>query len=154
MAKKRVPSKKKSKPRAAISHYNQPARDNAEQSVFNEFARRLQAAMIERGWNQSALAREASARLPGGGIGRDAISHYIRGVSMPRPERLAAIAQALGRKDKDLLPPGVPSIGRDTALFSWKSMGGGRVEMHLNRTVSFSTAMKISELMKSEDAHD
>lgn len=62
-----------------------------------EFGRRLQNLMIEKGWNQSELARRA-------GLGRDAISTYVRGRSFPEPINLKKVADALSVNPHDLLP--------------------------------------------------
>ena len=103
--------------RAAIGHFNTLSgeladSDGTTQSIKNEFARRLEARRIELGWNQSELARRASEHLPkpakgqkqGHSIGRDQISHYSRGISLPRPEVLRSLAKALGCEPRDLVP--------------------------------------------------
>lgn len=146
--------------RRAISHYNTVQRDSGTQMVYAEFARRLQAAMQQKGWNQSELARACDKLLPKPAkgqiqnltFGRDTISHYVRGVSMPRPERLAIIAKALGVEQDDLIPPlGVPSAGGDRPAFQMSSAGDGRVFLSVNRTMSMALAMQITELLNSED---
>jgi transcriptional regulator with XRE-family HTH domain len=107
--------------RRAIGHYNtlNENRSHGERAVYAEFGRRLQARMIQLGWNQSELSRRATAYLPratkgqvqGYALGRDRISSYVRGKYLPRPEALEAIAKALQCKASDLLPPeGVPSV--------------------------------------------
>lgn len=146
--------------RNAISTYNTVARDSASQMVIAEFARRLQAAMQRKGWNQSELARACDKLLPKPvkgqlqnlKFGRDTISHYVRGVSMPRPERLAILAQALGVEQDDLVPPlGVPSAGGDRPAFQMSSAGEGRVFLSINRTMSMALAMKITQMLNEED---
>src|SRR2546421_644291 len=62
-----------------------------------EFARRLYKLMIERGWRQADLARHA-------GLPRNAISIYMRGVSLPTPENLKKLASAFDMKPEVLLP--------------------------------------------------
>jgi hypothetical protein len=79
-----------------------------------EFGRRLEAARVARGWNQSELVRRATMLMPrpakgqmqGLKIGRDAIWQYCRGRSLPRPEALDVIAKALGMAPDELMPPG------------------------------------------------
>lgn len=146
--------------RNAISTYNTVKRDSASQMVFAEFARRLQAAMQRKGWNQSELARACDKLLPKptkGQIqnlqfGRDTISHYVRGVSMPRPERLYILAKALGIDEDDLVPPmGVPSAGGDRPAYQMTIDKSGRVFLSVNRTMTFETAMKINAIIKEED---
>lgn len=147
--------------RRAISHYNNlnENRSQTENAVYAEFGRRLQARMIQLGWNQSELSRRATAYLPkpakgqvqGHALGRDRISSYIRGKYLPRPEALEAIAKALQCKPADLLPEGgVPSIA-EGPLMEMKSIDGKRVAIRLNRVVSTKTASKIMELLGTED---
>jgi transcriptional regulator with XRE-family HTH domain len=148
--------------RSAFSTYNTLRRDRdpAVQSVYAEFARRLQAKMQERGWNQSELARQCTKHLPRPvkgqkqnlTIGRDSISHYVRGISMPRPESLTVIAKALGCAESDLLPPmAVPSAASEAPPFEMTSVGGDRVALRINRTVTLDTANKIIALLRKED---
>ena len=65
------------------------------------FAKRLQKAMDAKGWSQADLARQASVFLEPKGdkpveITRDNISKYMNGKMIPRGDRLAAMAKALG----------------------------------------------------------
>ena len=149
--------------RAAIGHFNtlsgEPVdSDGTAQSIKNEFARRLEARRIELGWNQSELARRASEHLPkpakgqkqGHSIGRDQISHYSRGISLPRPEVLRALAKALDCEPRDLVPAGVPSTVTPVA-FRMTQLDSGRVQLTVNRVVSFETATKIVALLAEED---
>ena len=73
-------------------HHLAPSIDTADMSprelTKQEFGRRLMALMLDKGWNQSELARAAK-------LGRDAISTYIRGISFPEPKNLVKLAQAL-----------------------------------------------------------
>jgi transcriptional regulator with XRE-family HTH domain len=149
--------------RSAIAHFNtlsgEPAdSDGTAQSIKNEFARRLEARRIELGWNQSELARQASEHLPkpakgqkqGHSVGRDQISHYSRGISLPRPEILRALAKALRCEPSDLVPAGVPSTVAPTP-FRMTQLDSTRVQLTINRVVSFGTAMKIAALLAEED---
>ena len=149
--------------RPAIGHFNtlsgEPVdSDGTAQSIKNEFARRLEARRIELGWNQSELARRASEYLPkpakrqkqGHSIGRDQISHYSRGISLPRPEVLRALAKALRCEPRDLMPTGVPSTATPAA-FRMTQIESGRVQLTINRVVSFETATKIVALLAEED---
>ena len=54
-----------------------------------EFGRRLTAMLVEKVWSQSDLARAS-------GLGRDSISQYARGRSIPSPKNLSKLANALG----------------------------------------------------------
>lgn len=154
--------------RRAIGYYNtlNPNRSPGETSVYQEFGRRLQARMFALGWNQSDLSRHATMHLPkaakgqkqGRAIGRDSISGYIRGLSLPRGAALEAIAKALGCAPEDLMPSGgVPSIENDRPPqkseddFTAKPIGKQRVHVRLNRVVSEKTFTTIMALLNKED---
>lgn len=120
--------------------------------------------MIAKGWNQSELARRASDLLPkpapgqkrGLSIGRDLVSHYIRGTMLPGPANLDAMARALGVRPLDLLPAGVPTGPKlvDDSPFQMQAQPDGRLYLRVSRTVSMATGMKIMNLLAEEDAHE
>lgn len=62
-----------------------------------QFGERLFNLMVNKGWSQAELARQADLQ-------RDAISKYIRGVSLPEPHNLKKLADALDVKVEDLQP--------------------------------------------------
>ena len=62
-----------------------------------EFADNLHKLLLRRGWKQADLARAT-------GIPRDAVSRYIREMSLPEPSNLVKMADAFGMKPEDLLP--------------------------------------------------
>src|SRR3546814_13716244 len=44
-------------------------------------------------------------------MGRDSVSHYVRGINLPTPAHLWALAKALGCEPYDLVPSmGMPSV--------------------------------------------
>lgn len=65
--------------------------------VKGEFAKRLYDKIMEKGWTQSEFARYSE-------LARDAISTYVRGRSLPRPQALSKMASVLGVRPEDLLP--------------------------------------------------
>ena len=72
--------------------------------------------------------------------------------SLPRPERLAVIAKALGVEQDQLLAPlGVPSARGDRPAFQMQSAGDGRVYLSVNRTMTMVLANKIATLLATED---
>jgi transcriptional regulator with XRE-family HTH domain len=110
------------------------------------FGNRLFKLMVEKGWSQSELARRAS-------IPRDAVSIYIRGKSFPSPQKLAALAAALGVAETTLLPNQAESaIDEDNPSFEMKvSPNAPSVAwLRVNRLVSTATAVKIAELLSQE----
>ena len=112
-----------------------------------EFGRRLQQKILSKGWRQSDLARAT-------GIGKDSISHYIRGRSFPGPKALDGIAKALGVSVTDLMPdaPAAAVVAELPAL-ELRQMAGqpGVAWLRVNRAVSFSTAAKIIDLLQADD---
>src|SRR5690242_2615855 len=65
----------------------------------------LRKPVIEKGVNGAELARKASLHVPSGKvIGRDNISWYLNGRSMPTPIYLAAIAKVLEVDPQFLIP--------------------------------------------------
>lgn len=119
-------------------------------AVKIEFARRLQAAMIAKGWQQSDLAREAEKQLPKNKrFGRDSVSLYIRAKSLPGPLYLKALCGALGTKSEDLLPTrGIPSAGENNPAMDARDLGDGNVWLRINQAVPWSEALKVMQLVK------
>lgn len=126
----------------------------ARAAAKREFARRLQKAMIEKGWNQVELARAAQKHLPSERIERDTISNYIRAVAKPTPARLEAVAKALGCQPQDLYPPSiVPPAFKDPErkpALEMKDIGNGNVWLDIRQAVPFDLAIKIMALLKSD----
>ncbi|MCJ7997485.1 helix-turn-helix transcriptional regulator [Rhizobium cremeum] len=67
------------------------------ENIKDEFARRVYKLMLNKGMNQSELARAS-------GLERNRISAYVRGVALPTGLFLTKLASALGVKPTDLLP--------------------------------------------------
>lgn len=62
-----------------------------------EFAKRLYKIIVARNLTQSEVARLAE-------VGRDSISQYVRGMSIPKPRTLVKIAEALKVEPEELFP--------------------------------------------------
>lgn len=143
------------KPRGRPTHNTSPQSipDNAPRdAAVVEFANRLQRAMVDKGWNQSELARQAGIQL-GREIGRDSVSQYVRGVSFPNPERLGAIARALGKEVSDLMPTrGVRSAASiNEVAFSVSDNGDGTSWVRVNQAVDSRVALKIWSLLQEDE---
>lgn len=112
-----------------------------------EFGRRLAQHLLDRGWNQSDLARAA-------GLGRDAISTYVRGRSFPEPRSLKAIADALSVDPVELLPNELSAAMRADAapMLEIKQAAGhpDHVYIRVSRMVTLDQAAKIFEILRSE----
>ena len=59
-------------------------------------AERLRVLILEKGWNQSELARRSGMRPSN-------VSNYLRGSNVPNPKQLAKLAEALGTTPADIL---------------------------------------------------
>ena len=131
----------------------QPLKGNQRRSDLRkqEFAKRLRQALVDRNWNQSDLARAASQY--GTTIGRDSISVYCRGRSLPGPVALNQLAQALGVNADDLLP-GSNEVPGAIPTFEVQEVEGNSVWLRLNQRTTWPKAMKIMEILKESDGSD
>lgn len=115
-----------------------------------DFGRRLYSAMIKKGWQQSDLANAS-------GMQRANVSNYVRGQSMPTPQNLKKLADALGI-DPDLLLPNMAesAIDQDAPSFEMKAsvQEPGKAWLRVNRLVRFDTAVKVGELLEADNATD
>ena len=116
-----------------------------------EFGRRLQAAMLEAGWNQSELARRAAVHMPDGKFGRDLISDYINGRGLPQPLALSALAKAFGKDVEELRPVGAyPALDTNAPRMIIREDADGRMWLDIKRTVDWAVGVKILELLKDQ----
>lgn len=111
-----------------------------------EFARRLQLALVEKGWNQSELARAVNT-------GRHNISVYASAKSYPMPPLLRDMATALGVDPEWLLPGMLPSPGQIPPVEPEESLklepGADKNMAHLkvDMEVSWADALKVMEIL-------
>ena len=125
-----------------------------------KFAAKLNAALDERGWSQSELARRA-------GLRRDAVSTYCKAAAMPSKVFLDKIAKALGGSAAELLdgslPPGAvipppwPGRPKQEPKQKQKPVGielhqdaSGDLRLRLDLVVTLEQAMKILALLKAD----
>src|SRR3546814_12858355 len=106
--------------------------------------------MIMKSWNPSDLARQASVFLSEKAgkrknMGRDSVSHYVRGINLPTPAHLWALAKALGCEPYDLVPSmGMPSVDdKRKPAMRVDTLESGRAHIVMDRVVSLATALKI-----------
>ncbi len=133
--------------------HNQPPgdvpTDAPSDAVRAEFANRLQKAMVDKGWNQSELARRASDHLKEGKVGRDSVSGYIRGVTLPTPPKLAALALALGVEASYLVPArGTQSATQKNPPLDVRAIDEDTVWLRINQAVEWPVALQIMNLLK------
>ena len=131
----------------------------AATNMAEQFARRVTELMIEKGWNQSALARRAAAHLPNQRMDRQLISSYLKGSHLPQQVRLEAIAKALGVKPYDLIsspdvewiggkPTHTQRVSEDQASSaSMESASGGKIRIKIDRELDAETALQIMALI-------
>lgn len=114
-----------------------------------EFAKRLQKAITDKGWNQSELARRAAAFTEDGVFGRDNVSTYIRGKTLPGPIHLSALCKVLGVEPSDLVPSrGMPSVDDVNPPLDVKDLGAGRAWLRVNQPVDWTIALKVLEILR------
>ncbi|WP_439392600.1 helix-turn-helix domain-containing protein [Bradyrhizobium sp. PMVTL-01] len=105
--------------------------------------------MLDKGWRQADLARQA-------GIPRNAVSVYIRAASLPTPANLEKLAKALDVKPEQLLPNYTESaIERDNPELEFRVSPAdpSKAWLRINRLVHTSTAIKIFSLLDADDAN-
>lgn len=139
---------RKTRSHVAVNDTQTDARLTPKHLAKEEFGRRLYGMLLSRGWNQSDLARNA-------GIGRDKVSVYITGKSLPTPANTKAMADALGITPEELLPNHIENaIDADNPAFEMRVSPGApnTAWLRVNRLVSMATAVKIAELLQHDDA--
>lgn len=123
-----------------------PADDNDVGELTKvEFGRKLQHLMMDREWNQSDLARKS-------GLGRDAISTYIRGKSFPEPKNLAKLSRAFQISASELMPNAeIRAIDADQLpMLEIKQAANfpDKVMLRINRMVSMEQAAAIVAILR------
>lgn len=120
--------------------------DTPRHLTKQEFGRRIYSLMIQKGWNQSELARRA-------GIPRDSVSTYVRGRSFPTPKSLHALAKALGVATADILPNSIESaIDQDAPSLEMKvsTSAPDAAWLRVNRLVTLRTAARVIEMIQTD----
>lgn len=120
------------------------------EAIRTEFARRLQAALNERGWTQSELARRVAPLLKDSRIGRDNISKYVRGKVLPMPPALEAISKVLEMRANELLPMRAAASGTEHPPISVRDMGGDQemAWVQINMALPWNKALEITRIIK------
>ena len=118
-----------------------------------EFGARLREEILKRGWTQSDLARRASLFLEKE-MGRDSISVYCLGKSLPGGTHLYAIARALDMEPAELLPGVAAFAARVTggSELEVRALPGmpGRARLVIDQEVSFDQAVKIMQILQPD----
>ena len=109
-----------------------------------EFGKRLYAIMLEKKMNQSDLARAAK-------MGRDSISTYIRGRSVPTPMNLEKLAAALSVTPDELYPNYAANAAAiEEPVLQIKQVNDGSSDMWLtiNMKVDAAKAIEVMQILK------
>jgi len=112
-----------------------------------EFGNRLYSVMLEKQMSQSDLARAA-------GLGRDSISTYVRGRSVPTPSSLIKLAKALGVDPEALYPnyaANAAAIDEPVLQFKQVNDGSGMMWLTVNMKIEMAKAVKVMEILNSKD---
>ena len=105
------------------------------EEVRQVFGKKLLDSIRDANMNQSDLAR----RL---GLTKDAVSSYVRGRCLPKPETLALICSELGVTEEDLLPRRFDSAPT-TERIKLVSMGPDTYFLSVNIIVNLKEATEI-----------
>ena len=137
---------------ALTNHKGVVMSEHDSQAARQEFARRLQKAMINKGMNQTQLAKALQLRVPEERVERDTISRYIRALSFPSAAKQLALAQVLGTTVYDLVPSAARKVAveepRDLPRINLKDVGDGNVWINVSQAVPMEKALKILEILK------
>ena len=101
--------------------------------------------MLKKGWNQSELARKCD-------LGRDSISQYVRGRSIPTPGNLNKLAGILGVEATTLFPNyDAQANAIEAATVEIKSIDSDAENMWLrvNMKVPAEKALEVLKILKS-----
>ena len=121
--------------------------NSKDASNKKEFGRKVQTAMLDRGWNQSELARRS-------GIGRDSISGYVRGQNLPNSKHLDKLSKALSIDPSSLLnehayqarfPSGSPE---PKLKIEQSPEDPDKVNLQINQQVPADVALQIMALIR------
>lgn len=145
-------------------HVSPPTGANAAIGIAEvskqEFGRRLQHYMLQRGWKQSDLARAAFGSItnPEGykvAKNRELISQFVGGKSFPSPLTLHKIAGALNVKPEDLMPQikhqAIEGDSDPEIDFKVAQGRGDEGLLRINRIVSLDKFARIVAILKEED---
>ena len=117
------------------------------------FARKLQAAMNEKGLTQTELARRVAPLVKNTRVGRSNINKYVRAKVLPLPPVLEAIAKVLETRATELLPMRSASTAMEHPPFSLRDMenNDNMSWLQINMAVPYRKALKIIGILKGED---
>lgn len=130
-------------------------RTQYEKLELERFARKLHEAITAKGMSPSDLAAEVWGRTTdtrGYSVakGRDRISVYLQGKSVPDPKNLAKIAEVLGMKVEDLAPDITAStVEKENPEIAMTMVAGhaDKVYLRVNKLVPLALAAQIIQML-------
>ena len=133
-------------------------RTQYEKLELERFARKLHEAMINKGLSQSDLAAEIWGRTTDArgydvAKGRDRISVYLQGKSIPDPKNLTKIADVLGMKVEELAPDITAStVEKENPEIAMTAIAGhaDKVFLRVNKLVPLEMAARIISMLSEK----
>jgi transcriptional regulator with XRE-family HTH domain len=133
-------------------------RTQYEKLELERFARKLHEAMTDRGLSQSDLAAEVWGRTTDSrgydvAKGRDRISVYLQGKSIPDPANLKKIAEVLNMKVEDLAPDITASaVEKENPEIAMTAIAGhhDKVYLRVNKLVPLELAAKTISMLSEK----
>jgi transcriptional regulator with XRE-family HTH domain len=130
-------------------------RTQVEKLELERFARKLHEAIVSRNMSPSDLAAEVWGRTTDSrgysvAKGRDRISVYLQGKSVPDPKNLAKIAEVLGMKVEELAPDITAStVEKENPEIAMTAIAGhaDKVFLRVNKLVSLELAARIISML-------
>lgn len=130
-------------------------RTHYEKLELEQFARKLHEAIVSRGMSPSDLAAEVWGRTTDArgysvAKGRDRISVYLQGKSVPDPKNLLKIATVLGMKVEDLAPDVTASaVEKENPEIAMTAIAGhhDKVFLRVNKLVPLELAARIISML-------
>lgn len=126
-----------------------------------ELSRRLIEIMMKRNLKQVDLAEGVFGRYAknrannaGNARGRDSISKWVRGLALPEPRNLQRLADYLGVKTDDLIPPSAfHRAAHENPAVEIRQITGepGMAWLIVNRACSTMAAAQILDILNQDD---
>jgi transcriptional regulator with XRE-family HTH domain len=106
-----------------------------------EFADNLKRLLNKKEMRQSDLAKAT-------GLGRDSISNYFNGKTIPNPENLLRLSDALGCTPEDLLPPSL--VVNHPPILKIERVSDGLMRVRILQDVTADQALAIIKILNKE----
>jgi transcriptional regulator with XRE-family HTH domain len=118
-----------------------PIPKNAAKQIFKN---KIYEHILDRGWNNSDMARAA-------GISRDDVHRYVKGISLPTEGKLRAIAKVMRIEPEELLPNFIASTPSADLPRTSLTEENGEAWLIINRAVRLETGLAILGMLRKDD---